>query len=603
MIRAQIHEWRAYIRELMAGHADSLHDRTSPRAGHGGHSHASVRHRLARPLSSPIFQTTAFARPSGADLSRVAIEVAAPDFYTRHGNPNHVELADAVATLEGAERGLVFGSGMGALTTAVLALVRAGDHVVAQRSMYGGSLSLVQALLPRLGVECTLVEQTDVSAWADAVTPATRLFLIESPSNPRLEITDIAAVAAIARERDIVTLADNTFATPVNQRPIALGVDLVWHSATKYLAGHSDTSAGVIVGPDALIEKIWNMSLTVGAVLGPFDAWLVTRGIRTLHLRVERHNTTGAIVAEHLSRRPEIAVVNYPGLHAHPSHAIAARQMDGFGGVLSLVLQRRLRCRDEDGRTTGAVPAFREPRRRREPRGTSGVDVARRAQRRRAGRGRSRARPRSSRLRAGRPGRPDRRPRPGAGRAPSVSTLRECAGATLCAAPLRHDARTTGHPPHERESAMQPSEQPNESPGWAANPNYVIDWDLVPATVSVSFNGKVVAESDQVRVMYELGHAPVYYFPKSALNPQFFEKVADHHTYCPYKGVASYMTLTVGDKSQPNGVWMYENPYPQQEHLRDHVGFYWGKMDEWREDGERVPARARFPAASTRPTS
>ena len=294
---------------------------------------------LARPVSSPIFQTTTFALPSAADLSRAAIEVAAPGFYTRHGNPNHVELADAVATFEGAGRGLVFGSGMGALTTAVLALVREGDHVVAQRSMYGGSLSLVQALLPRLGVGCTLVDQTDVNAWVDAVTPATRLFLIESPSNPRLEITDIAAVAAVARERDIVTLADNTFATPVNQRPIALGVDLVWHSATKYLAGHSDTSAGVIVGPDALIETIWNMSLTVGAVLGPFDAWLVTRGIRTLHLRVERHNATGAVVADHLSRRPEIAVVNYPGLEAHPSHLIAARQMDGFGGVLSFELR------------------------------------------------------------------------------------------------------------------------------------------------------------------------------------------------------------------------------------------------------------------------
>ena len=203
----------------------------------------------ARPISSPIFQTTTFALPSAADLSRVAIEVATPGFYTRHGNPNHAELADAVATLEGAERGLVFGSGMGALTTAVLALVRSGDHVVAQRSMYGGSLSLVQALLPRLGVACTLVDQTDVDAWAHAVTPATRLFLIESPSNPRLEITDIAAVASIARERGIVTLADNTFATPVNQRPIDLGVDLVWHSATKYLAGHSDTSAGVVVGP------------------------------------------------------------------------------------------------------------------------------------------------------------------------------------------------------------------------------------------------------------------------------------------------------------------------------------------------------------------
>jgi methionine-gamma-lyase len=293
----------------------------------------------ARPISSPIFQTTTFAVPSADDLARVAVEVSTPGFYTRHGNPNHSELADAVATLEGAERGLVFASGMGALTTSVLALVRAGDHVVAQRSMYGGSLSLLQTVLPRLGIECTLVDQTDVGAWERAVTPATRLMLIESPSNPRLEITDIAAVVAIARERDIVTLADNTFASPVNQRPLELGVDLVWHSATKYLAGHSDTSAGVVVGSERLIETIWSMSLAVGAVLGPFDAWLVTRGIRTLHLRVDRHNATGMAVAEHLGRRPEVAAVNYPGLPAHPSHAIAARQMDGFGGVLSIELR------------------------------------------------------------------------------------------------------------------------------------------------------------------------------------------------------------------------------------------------------------------------
>jgi methionine-gamma-lyase len=294
---------------------------------------------LSRPISSPIFQTTTFAIPTAADLSRVAVEVSTPGFYTRHGNPNHAELGDAVAMLEGAERGLVFGSGMAALTTTVLALVQSGDHVVAQRSMYGVALKLVQALLPRLGVEFTLVDQTDVSAWERAVTPATRLFLIESPSNPRLEITDITAVASIARERGIVTLADNTFASPVNQRPIDLGVDLVWHSATKYLAGHSDTSAGVVVGSSALIETIWNMSLTVGAVLGPFDAWLVMRGIRTLHLRVERSNTAGARVAAHLCRRAEVAVVHYPGLATHPSHAIAARQMGGFGGVVSFELR------------------------------------------------------------------------------------------------------------------------------------------------------------------------------------------------------------------------------------------------------------------------
>jgi len=294
---------------------------------------------LSRPISSPIYQTTTFALPSAADLSKAAVEVSPTGFYTRHGNPNHTELADAVAALEGADRGLVFGSGMGAFATTMLALVKSGDHVVAQKSMYGGALSLISTLLPRIGVECTLVDQTAVSDWERAVTPATRVFLIESPSNPRLDITDIAAVTSIARGHDILTLADNTFATPVNQRPIALGTDLVWHSATKYLAGHSDVSAGVVVGSDDLIEKIWNTSLIMGAVLGPFDAWLVTRGIRTLHLRVERANATGAAIAERLGHRDEISAVHYPGLATHASHATATRQMTGFGGVLSFELR------------------------------------------------------------------------------------------------------------------------------------------------------------------------------------------------------------------------------------------------------------------------
>ncbi|MCW3017404.1 MAG: Cys/Met metabolism pyridoxal-phosphate-dependent protein [Solirubrobacterales bacterium] len=293
----------------------------------------------ARPISSPIFQTSTFASASSEDFARVAVEVATPDFYTRHGNPNHVELAEAVATLEGAETGLVFASGLGALTTTVLALASGGDHVVAQRSMYGGALSLVQNLLPRFGVTCTLVDQADTSAWEDAITPATRLFLIESPSNPRLEITDLRAVADIARRREITTLADNTFATPINQRPLDHGIDLVWHSATKYLAGHSDASAGVVVGREDLIAKIWSTSINVGAVLGPFDAWLVMRGVRTLDLRVGRHNATADSVAEHLHTHPAVSAVHYPGLPDHASHHVAAAQMSGFGGVLSIELR------------------------------------------------------------------------------------------------------------------------------------------------------------------------------------------------------------------------------------------------------------------------
>ena len=301
--------------------------------------HAARAESAARPISSPIFQSSTFASASAEDFARVAVEVATPDFYTRHGNPNHVELAKVVATLEGAERGLVFASGLAALTTTLLALAGGGEHIVAQRSMYGGALSLVQNLLPRFGVTCTLIDQADTGAWENAITPATRLFLIESPSNPRLEITDLRAVANIARRHQITTLADNTFATPINQRPLSLGVDLVWHSATKYLAGHSDVSAGVVVGPEDLIAKIWSTSIIVGAVLGPFDAWLVTRGIRTLDLRVRRHNTTAVAVAAHLAKHPTVSAVHYPALQEHASHHVAAAQMSGFGGVLSIELR------------------------------------------------------------------------------------------------------------------------------------------------------------------------------------------------------------------------------------------------------------------------
>ena len=147
----------------------------------------------------------------------------------------------------------------------------------------------------------------------------------------------------------------------------------------------------------------------------------------------------------------------------------------------------------------------------------------------------------------------------------------------------------------KRSLELKPNEQPKESPCWAANPKYLIDWDLVPATVSVSVNGEVVAESDQVRVMYELGHAPMYYFPVSALKQSFFEKVPDHHTYCPYKGVASYWTIKVGDKTLPKSVWYYDNPFPQQAHLKGYAGFYWGKMGEWREDGQVVPGPREIP--------
>ncbi len=289
----------------------------------------------SRAVAPPIYQTATFWAEDAEQFAQAAVEPRGHDFYTRYGNPNHAQVAAVVAELEHTEAAMVTASGMAALTTAVLALVCAGDHVIGQKSTYGGTASVLLNLLPRLGVSTTQVDQTDPEAFERALTPRTRLILLESPSNPLLQITDLRAVADLARAHGVLTLADNTFATPVNQRPADFGVDLVWHSATKYLNGHSDVSAGVLAGPAGILDRIWDVALLTGAVLGPFDAWLLLRGLRTLPLRMPRHNANGQALAEALSDHPAVARVHYPGLATHPQHALAASQMSGFGGVLA----------------------------------------------------------------------------------------------------------------------------------------------------------------------------------------------------------------------------------------------------------------------------
>ena len=292
----------------------------------------------SRSVAPPIYQTAAFWAENGESFAQAAVEPRGKDFYTRYGNPNHAQVAAVVAQLENTEAAMLTASGMAALTTTVLALVSAGDHVIGQKSTYGGTAAVLLNLLPRLGISTTQVDQTDPEAFAKAMTPQTRLILVESPSNPLLQVTDLRAVADLARAHDVPTLADNTFATPLNQRPTDYGIDLVWHSATKYLNGHSDVSAGVVAGSAELLDRIWDVGLLTGAVLGPFDAWLLLRGLRTLPMRVARHNDNGQALAEALQRHPTVTRVHYPGLPTHPQHALAARQMSGFGGVLALEL-------------------------------------------------------------------------------------------------------------------------------------------------------------------------------------------------------------------------------------------------------------------------
>ncbi|MFV2114056.1 trans-sulfuration enzyme family protein [Micromonospora sp. LOL_025] len=290
-------------------------------------------------VSPPIVQSATFSAESDEQFAAVATETRGHAFYTRYGNPNHAQVAAVVAQLEGAEAGLVTASGMGAISTIALALLSAGDHVIVQRSTYGGTTSLVTGLLARFGVAFTQVDQTDTGAFVRALRPQTRLVLVETPSNPLLELTDLAAVVELAHANGALVAVDNTFATPVNQRPAEFGADLVWHSGTKYLGGHSDVSAGVIVGAADLVDRVWQTAIVTGSTLGPIDAWLLLRGIRTLSLRVDRHNANALALARAVEGHPAVRQVRYPGLPTHPQHELAGRQMTGFGGVLSVELR------------------------------------------------------------------------------------------------------------------------------------------------------------------------------------------------------------------------------------------------------------------------
>jgi methionine-gamma-lyase len=298
------------------------------------HSDADAR---SGAIVAPIVQSTTFAATSSDEFLDLATRRFSDEFYTRYGNPNHTQVADVIAALEGAERAIVTASGMGAVTTLALALLQAGDHVVVQSSIYPGTRTLTTELLARFGVSSDLVDQRSLEDFASKLRPSTRLVFVESPSNPHLGVTDLRGCADLAHSMGALLVVDNTVATPLNQRPLEFGADLVWHSATKYLAGHSDVSAGVVCGSDELVERVWRTHLTIGSVLGPFDAWLLLRGLRTLDVRMTRHNENGLAVAQYLEARDDVDRVFYPGVTSHPQHELAAAQMSGFSGLVSFV--------------------------------------------------------------------------------------------------------------------------------------------------------------------------------------------------------------------------------------------------------------------------
>jgi cystathionine beta-lyase len=297
--------------------------------------------------NSPIFTSTAFAFPNPAN----------ENIYPRYFNvPNQRVIAEKVAALEGAEAGLVFGSGMAAISTVLFAYLKPGDHAVFQADLYGGTHHLVTTELAAFGVELAFIQS--LAEFKAALRPNTRLIYVESPSNPLLRCVDLAGIAGLARERGVLSAIDNTFATPLNQNPIALGLDVVIHSATKYLNGHSDVNAGVVVSSAQVIRRLSEYAINHGGMLDAQGCYQLERGLKTLALRVRQHNESAARLAQFLQHHPAIARVHYPGLPEHPDHAVASRQMRGFGGMLSFELREPARVETVLERFRIATPAL-----------------------------------------------------------------------------------------------------------------------------------------------------------------------------------------------------------------------------------------------------
>ena len=292
--------------------------------------------RNAEPLTTPIYETTTFIFET-ADEVRAYNEGKSSKFlYTRYANPTITPVEEKIAILEGAEAALVLSSGQAATTTALMGLSAAGDEIVCSSAIYGGTLHLLADLLSRFGVKPRFVSLQELARPESLFSPATKLVWFESPINPTLRCVDIAAVARACKARGVISVVDNTFASPINQQPIALGVDIVMHSATKYLNGHSDVTAGALAGPARLIAPMLDARKKIGTVLDPYAAYALGRGLKTLSVRMERHNANAMAIARWLAADERVAAVYYPGLEQHPDHAIAKQQMRGFGGMVCL---------------------------------------------------------------------------------------------------------------------------------------------------------------------------------------------------------------------------------------------------------------------------
>jgi cystathionine beta-lyase/cystathionine gamma-synthase len=288
------------------------------------------------PLGTPIYQTSTFQVTDNDEQVRVA---GTDHYYTRYGNPTNTVAEETIAELEGMDAALTFASGMGAVTTSIMELLKSGDHVVAQRDVYGGVNKFLSQWLPKMGIETTFVDTNEYEQHAQAIRPSTKLLYLESPTNPTLRVVDFKKVAAVARQHKLLSMIDSTFGTPINQHPAEFGFDLVMHSGTKYLAGHSDVICGAVAGRRELIERIWQTRSILGNCMDPHASWVLVRGLKTLAVRVARQNENALRVAEFLAEHAKVRSVHYPFLKSHPQYAVARQQMSGGGGMVSFEVE------------------------------------------------------------------------------------------------------------------------------------------------------------------------------------------------------------------------------------------------------------------------
>ncbi len=287
----------------------------------------------------PVFHSVSFGYEDVAEWLQVALNRQPGHIYSRNTNPTVQVFEEKVRQLEGAEAATSAATGMGVISSTLFALLSPGDRVVSVKDTYGGTNKIFTEFLPRFQVEVALCDTTDHEALEAEVAKGCQVLYLESPTNPTVKVIDLARMARAGREVGAIVIVDNTFATPINQNPLALGADLVLHSATKFLGGHADALGGVICGPEDLIERIYHFREINGATLHPMAAYLLLRGMKTLHLRIRRQNESALRIAQFLEAHPAIGRVFYPGLASHPGHEIARRQMRGFGGILSFMLK------------------------------------------------------------------------------------------------------------------------------------------------------------------------------------------------------------------------------------------------------------------------